>query len=44
MIKIKDKINNIMDEIQIIMESNKHLNGELEKLEYLFSKVNIKKY
>ena len=41
MIKIKDKINNIMDEIQIIMESNGHLNGEIEKLEELFSKVSI---
>ena len=41
MIKIKDKINNIMDEIQIIMESNGHLNGELEKLENLFSKISL---
>ena len=41
MIKIKDKIDNIMDEIQIIMESNGHLNGEIEKLEELFSKVSI---
>ena len=41
MIKIKDKITKIMDEIQIIMESNGHLNGEIEKLEELFSKVSI---
>ena len=41
MIKIKDKVNHIMDEIQIIMESNGHLNGEIEKLEELFSKVSI---
>ena len=41
MIKIKDKITKIMDEIQIIMESNGHLNGKIEKLEELFSKVSI---
>ena len=41
MSKIQEKINSLMDEIQIMVEANAHLNGDLEKLEELLAKTSI---
>ena len=41
MSKLNEKTNALMDEIQTMIEANAHLNGDLEKLEDLVSKVSI---
>lgn len=41
MSKIQVQINRLVDEIQSMMESNAHLNGDLEKLEKLLAKTSI---
>jgi len=41
MSKIQEKINSLMDEIQIMIEVNAHLNGNLEKLEELLAKTSV---
>tara|TARA_Y100000768_G_scaffold234890_1_gene177584 strand:+ start:159 stop:383 length:225 start_codon:yes stop_codon:yes gene_type:complete len=39
--KIQEKINNLMDEIQILIEANAHQDGDLEKLKELLSRISI---
>ena len=41
MSKIQEKINNLMDEIQILIEANAHQDGDLEKLKELLSRISI---
>ena len=41
MSKLHQKVDNLMDEIQIMIEANAHIDGDLEELENLLSKVSI---
>ncbi len=41
MSKMHQKVDNLMDEIQIMIEANAHIDGDLEELENLLSKVSI---
>lgn len=41
MSKLHQKVDDLMDEIQIMIEANAHIDGDLEELENLLSKVSI---
>ena len=38
---LHQKVDDLMDEIQIMIEANAHIDGDLEELENLLSKVSI---
>ena len=41
MSKLHQKVDDLMDQIQIMIETNAHIDGDLEELEKLLSKVSI---